>query len=251
MFPILFSLWLSIVIDVDPRLPQPATNHQEPIKARRLPVIVKSTVGISQEPGTCPSTTHQGSVMTGARWDDDCKARSDLAGLHFNLNISLSKFFTNKTSAKPVKMGGFQAIPPPQYEMQSPLCTRRHKDHNSSSRKSTDSTTNPALDSQSHWEPLPFYSSSVEDLDSNWETDSNSSDFDDYSYSSNSDKESGTQVCCNCHKSKEMDLEAQEEIPGGDGQEDGCCSWYDVSVTVLFMLLVFLMACGFVWVLKH
>lgn len=48
-----------------------------------------------------------------------------------------------------------------------------------------------------------------------------------------------------------MDLEAQEETPGGRGQEDGCCSYYDVGVTVLFMVLVLEMACGFFWVLKH
>lgn len=135
--------------------------------------------------------------------------------------------------------------------MKSPLCTRQHEDHSSASRKSTDPNTNPDLNSQSHWEPLPFYSSSAEDFYSYWEIDSYSSDSDDYSYSSSSDKESDTDVCRNCHKRMEVDLEAQGEIPGRRGQEDGCCSCYDVGVTVLFMLLVFLMACGFVWVLKH
>ena len=48
-----------------------------------------------------------------------------------------------------------------------------------------------------------------------------------------------------------MDLEAQEETFGVGGQKDRCCGCYDVGVTMLFMLLVFLMACGFVWVLKH
>lgn len=128
--------------------------------------------------------------------------------------------------------------------MRSPRCIRLHKDHNLSCQDSTDSNTSPDLGFHSHWEPLPFYSSSAEEFESNWETGSYSSHSDDYSYSSSSDKESDTEVCCNCHKRKQLDLEAQEEVPGTGGQEDGCCSCYDVGVTVLFMLLIFFMACG-------
>lgn len=92
---------------------------------------------------------------------------------------------------------------------------------------------------------MPFYSPS----DSDWETES--------SFSSDSEEwESITGevwYCRSCHVRcmKEMDLEAQEETFGVGGQKDRCCGCYDVGVTMLFMLLVFLMACGFVWVLKH